>query len=583
LAAILAADVVGYSRLIEADEEGTRARLRSLHAELIQPRIVADGGRIVKTTGDGILVEFPSAVAAVRNALAVQSAMAGRNAELPEEQRLVFRVGINLGDVIVEADDIHGEGVNVAARLESLCEPGALYVSGTVHDHVEGKLAADFDDLGEQTVKNISRPVRVYRVRDEGGQPSTSSREDVSMPPTDKPSIAVLPFENMSGDPEQEYFSDGVSEDLITALSRIHWFFVTARNSSFSYKGTSPDVREVAEQLGVRYVLEGSVRKAGNRVRITAQLIDGTSGNHVWAERYDREIGDVFDLQDEMTEKIVAAIEPAISKAEIQRSRSKRPESLDAWDLCQRGWWHRYRNREEDYVEAIRYFEQALEKDPEFVSALAGMADALSYQVVFSFVDETRTQVERAIGYGRKAVEIDEDDPIAHLSLGRAYLAGMQYENGIRSIRNALRLNPYFAAAQYSLGGLYIVSGRFEEGIEAIRRFMTLSPQDVMIGPAYSRLAQAYLGMKDYEKVVVNAEEAFRYAVQAHWPGKSYLVSALGHLGREDDARRAIEELGELKPGITVGWIAGQELPISMGRDQMDDYLEGLRKACLPE
>ena len=399
----------------------------------------------------------------------------------------------------------------------------------------------------------------------------------------EKPSIAVLPFDNLSGDLDQEYFSDGITEDIITALSRIRWFFVTARNSSFSYKGTSPDVRRVARELGVRYVIEGSVRRSDNRVRISAKLVDGSTGNHVWVERYDGEVGDVFDLQDEMTEKIVGAVEPAITKAEIQRSKSKRPDNLDAWDLCQRGWWHRYRNRREDYVEALKFFGRALEKDPEFGSALAGMADALSYEVVFSFADEPAAQIEGAIHFGRRAVEIDDEDPIAHLSLGRAYAAGRQFESAIQAFRNALRLNPYFAAALYSLGTIYIVTGRLDEGIDAIRKSIALSPQDPFIGPSYARLAQAFLAMKDYEKAVENAEEAFRCPVQPHWPGKSYLVSALGHLDRHNEAKRAIEELLHLSPGITVGWVRSQDLPISMGRDCREDYLEGLRRAGLPE
>ena len=309
LAAILAADVVGYSRLMEADEAGTRARVRSLHSELIDPRIAADGGRIVKTTGDGILVEFGSAVDAVQNALAIQSAMAGRNTELPEEQRLVFRVGINLGDVIIEEDDIHGDGVNVAARLEGLCEPGEVYVSGTVRDHVEGKLAAAFDDLGEQTLKNISKPIHVYRVSAGSGETAVASDEPVGAPSLpDRPSIAVLPFENMSGDSEQDYFADGIAEDIITALSRFRWFFVIARNSSFTYKGRNVDVRQVGRELGTRYVLEGSVRKGGNRLRITTQLIEAITGNHLWAEKYDGALEDVFDLQDQITEGVVGAV-----------------------------------------------------------------------------------------------------------------------------------------------------------------------------------------------------------------------------------------------------------------------------------
>ncbi len=316
LAAILVADVVGYSRLIEADEEGTRSRLRSLHSELIDPRIEADGGRIVKTTGDGVLVEFPSAVDAVRNALAINGAMAARDANLPEDRRIQFRIGINEGDVIVEGDDIHGEGVNVAARLETMCEPGEVYVSGTVHDQVAGKRLAAFDDLGEQTVKNISKPVRVYRVRPGAGEPGQS--DDAADAPSlpDRPSIAVLPFDNLSGDPEQEYFADGMAEDIISGLARIRWLTVIARNSSFSYKGQSPDVRKVGQDLAVRYVLEGSVRKAGDRVRIAAQLIEAETGGHLWADRFDGSLVDVFDLQDQITAGVVAAIEPSVRLAE---------------------------------------------------------------------------------------------------------------------------------------------------------------------------------------------------------------------------------------------------------------------------
>ena len=440
-----------------------------------------------------------------------------------------------------------------------------------------------FHDLGSQEVKNIAEPVHAFEIRATTADGGVSDATEPALALPDKPSIAVLPFDNIGNDEEQEYFADGITEDLITALSRIHSFFVTARNSSFSYKGQSPDIRQVADDLGVRYVLEGSVRKAGRRVRITSQLIDGTTGNHLWAERYDREIGDVFDLQDEMTEKIVGAIEPAISKSEIQRSRLKRPDNLDAWDLCQHGWWHRYRNRREDYVSARSFFERAIEKDPEFVSALAGLADTLAYEVVFSFAEEPAAQVERAIDLGRRAVEFDDEDPVAHLSLGRAYLAGRQFENGIRALREALRLNPYFAAAQYSLGGLYIVTGRFLEGIDAIRKMIALSPQDLFMGPSYARLAQAFLALKDYEKAVENAEEAFRCPVQPHWPGKSYLVSALGHLGRQGEAMQAIEELQGLVPGITISWVRSRDLPISMGQDFTEDYLDGLRKAGLPE
>lgn len=583
LAAILAADVVGYSRLMENDEAGTLARLRVLRAEQIDPRIAADGGRIVKTAGDGVLVEFPSAIDAVRNAISVQEAVRRNGTDEPENQQIRFRIGINVGDVIVDGDDIHGDGVNLAARLEALCDPGEVFVSGTVYDQAAGKLAATFEDLGVRTVKNIARPVRVYRARarsaDTGGGVGPQSMPGVP----DKPSLAVLPFTNMGGDPEQEYFSDGITEDLIAALSRIHWFFVTARNSSFSYKGTSPDIRQVARDLGVRYVLEGSVRQAGGRVRITAQLIDGATGNHVWAERYDRELGDVFDLQDEMTEKIVGAIEPAITKTEIQRSNAKRPDNLDAWDLCQRGWWHRYRVRQVDAVKARELFERAIEADPGFVSAYAGLADVLSYEVIFAFVDDPKPQAERAVQLARRAVEIDDEDPIAHLTLGRAYMVSEQLENAIDEFRKSLQLNPYFAAAHYALGHAYILTGRLQDGIDAVRKAMSLSPQDIWMGPFHARLAQAFLAMKDYVQAKENAEAAFRCSTPPNWPGKSYLVSALGHLALQAEAKQELEELLRMKPGLTIGWIGS--LPQSflpMGREFMEDYLEGLRKAGLP-
>ncbi len=312
LAAILAADVVGYSQLMEADEEGTRARLRSLYSELIHPRIAADGGRIVKTTGDAVLVEFGSAVDAVRNALDIQGAMHRRNADVPEGIRIEYRAGLNVGDVIVEGDDIHGDGVNVASRLEGLCAPGEVYVSGTVHDHVEGKLAASFEDLGEQTGKNLAKPVRVYRVSPVAETVSVAAIASEVDKMFDRPALAVLPFDNLTRDPEQEYFSDGLTEDIITALSMWRTFPVIARNSTFTYKGRAVKVQEVARELGARYIIEGSVRKAGDRVRVVVQLIDGETGHHLWAERYDRQIDEIFALQDEITERIATTVAPEL-------------------------------------------------------------------------------------------------------------------------------------------------------------------------------------------------------------------------------------------------------------------------------
>jgi TolB-like protein/class 3 adenylate cyclase len=323
LAAILAADVAGYSRLMGADEEGTLERLKALRRELLDPKIAEHHGRIVKTTGDGVLVEFASVVDAVRCAVAVQQAMPDRDIGLAAESRIELRIGINLGDVIVEGDDLYGDGVNIAARIEALADAGGVLVSNTVHDHVRDRLPFVFEDLGEQQVKNIARPVRVYRVRDLGAGANSPSAPALPLP--DKPSIAVLPFANMSGDPEQEYFADAMVEEIITALSRIRWLFVIARNSSFTYKGQNVDVKQVGRELGVRYVIEGSVRKAAGRVRITVQLIDATAGAHLWADRFDGSLEDVFDLQDQVAVSVAGVIEPALQAAETARSAARRP------------------------------------------------------------------------------------------------------------------------------------------------------------------------------------------------------------------------------------------------------------------
>ena len=356
LSAILAADVVGYTRLMKADEAGTHARLKAVRSDIVDPKIAECGGRIVKTTGDGMLVEFTSAVEAVRGAVEVQEKMAAEGGDIR------FRVGVNIGDIIIEADDIFGDGVNLAARLEAAAPEGGVLISAAVHDHVAGKIAASFSDGGEQSFKNVSKPVQVWRWQPDGA--SVSEAPPLALP--DKPSIAVLPFNNMSGDPEQEYFSDGITEDIITALSKFRWFFVTARNSTFAYKGQSPNIPQVARELGVQYVLEGSVRKAGNRVRITGQLIDALSGNHIWAERYDRELVDIFELQDEITSAITGAVAPELADTLRARSVQKAPESLDAWDLHNRAMWHLYRFNKEDAAAAEELFERAIAADPSF-------------------------------------------------------------------------------------------------------------------------------------------------------------------------------------------------------------------------
>ncbi len=370
LAAILAADVAGYSRLIEADEEGTLDRLKALRAEIIDPKIAGHHGRIVKTTGDGLLVEFASVVDALRCAAEVQAAMAERGASLPPDRRIEFRIGINVGDIVVEDGDIFGDGVNVAARLEGLAEPGGICVSARVQEDAAGRLDLAFEDMGEQALKNIARAVRVYRVSAAAGLASTRAGYGPTLP--DKPSIAVLPFANMSGDAEQEYFADGMVEEIITALSRIRWLFVIARNSSFTYKGQAADVKQVGRELGVRYVLEGSVRKAAGRVRITAQLIDALMGTHLWADRFDGSLEDVFEIQDKVASSIAGVIEPALQAAETARSSGRPTADLTAYDLYLRACavWPSARQ----IPEALRLLEQAIERDQRYGPALAWAA-----------------------------------------------------------------------------------------------------------------------------------------------------------------------------------------------------------------
>ena len=375
LTAILAADVAGYSRLMGLDEEGTLAGLKTLRREVADPKIKEHRGRIVNTTGDGLLSEFASVVDAVRCAVEVQREIAARNTGVQADRRIDFRIGINLGDIMIDENDIFGDGVNVAARLEALAEPGGICVSRVVRDQVRDKLAISFEDMGEQQVKNIARPVRAYRavLAERADRPSIPSETASPRILPDRPSIAVLPFNNVSGDPEQEYFVDGITEDIITALSKWSWFLVIARNSAFAYKGKSVDLKDIGRDLGVRYVLEGSMRRAGQRVRISSQLIDIATGTHLWAERYDRELTDIFAVQDDITSRVVAAIEPALSRAEAQRVIAKRPEHMGAWDYCQRGFWHVHKGTRADGATAYGLFKQALALDPHLADAHLGL------------------------------------------------------------------------------------------------------------------------------------------------------------------------------------------------------------------
>ena len=510
LAAILAADVVGYSRLIENDEEGTRARLRSLHSELIDPKIESDSGRVVKATGDGILVEFSSAVDAVRNALDLQGALRRRNADVSKDVRIEFRVGINVGDVIVEGDDIHGDGVNVAARLESLCQPGEVYISGTVYDQVMGKLAASFEDLGERTVKNIAKPVRIYRALLGPDHEQQFEPQIFDAPPLfpDQPSIAVLPFQNMSGDLEQEFFSDGITEDIITTLSKIPELQVIARNSTYVHKGHAVKVSEIGRDLGVEFVLEGSVRASNNRLRITAQLIETNSDRHVWAERYDRDVSDLFALQDEIANEIAIALQVNLSEGDQARLRRRQTNSLEAWECFVRGSQGVVSATRAKYDEARELLERAVSLDPKFAIAWVKLA-SLHWQVARAYWTDTPDRsLEKAADYLQRALAIDETLPDAHAYLGLVYLIQRRFEDAIAAGERAIDLGANTAEAYVILAHTLSLAGKPSDALALLERATRLYRfyPDHMLGV----LALCYRMLGRYEEAIALDTERLR-------------------------------------------------------------------------
>ncbi len=583
LAAILATDMVGYSRLMEADEAGTIARQKAHRKELIDPKIAEHKGRIVKSTGDGLLVEFASVVDAVQCAADVQAGMAEREAEVPQEQRIQYRVGINLGDIVIDGDDILGDGVNVAARLEGQAEPGGVCISGVVHQSVEGKLDLTFEDLGEQKVKNIKRPVRVYRVLMDGrgaGAAGTAADTGPALELPDKPSIAVLPFQDMSAGKDQEYFADGIAEDIITGLSRNRRVFVIARNSTFTYKDKSVDVKRVSQELGVRYVLEGSVRKARSRVRITAQLVDATTGNHVWAERYDRELVDIFAVQDEITQNIVAAIGPELVSAEMQRARRKDPNSLDAWECTMRARWHGDRLTRVDNEETRRLALRAIELDPGAAPGFNILAYTHVLDSLYGWSESRPQSISDAYEAAQKAVALDDRDADAHTALGTANWMLRRFDDAVGSLETAIDLDPNFALAHGSLGGVLAYTGRTDEAAERLATAMRLSPRDP------HRFWWLYWrGLADFmEERHDEAAEWVRKALRINpdFPsGHRLLAVVYVRMGRIDEARAALDQYLRLVPGQTVETVR-TELLFKRPED-LERVLDDLRKAGLPE
>jgi TolB-like protein/class 3 adenylate cyclase len=581
LAAIWAGDVAGYSRLMGVDEEGTLRQLKAHRKELVDPKVTEHRGRIVKTTGDGLLVEFVSVVDAVRCAVDIQRGMIERNASVPADKRIEFRIGINVGDIIIDGDDIFGDGVNVAARLETLADPGGIMVSSVVHDQVRDKLSFGFDDMGEQSVKNIARPIGVHRVSlaetaplAAAQSPTTASKSEPAS--SNRPSIAVLPFANMSGDPEQEYFADGISEDIITGLSKLRWFFVIARNSSFTYKAKAVDVKRAARELGVRYVLEGSVRKGGNRVRITAQLIDAATGNHIWADRYDGDLTDVFALQDEITKKVVAAIEPKLLEAEGIRSQNRSPEDLGAWDMVIHANSLFWRLTKPEGEAAIAILRKAVERYPDYAPAHSMLAFAMLTSRLLGWT-LVAPQVKEVATLAARAAELDDSDPWAHLALGYAAHMMRRTDDAAREYQRAIDLNPNFAAAHGYLGYTLAMAGRPDEAIGYLEQAIRMSPHDPQNAIFNNGLAVVHFLANRYAEAISCARKAIQQRDGVTAAHRIY-VASLAQAGQIEEARLALQYLRELMPNISIAWCE-QHVPYAPG--PMAKFLDGLRKAGL--
>ena len=570
LVAVLSADVAGYSRLMGDDEEGTLARL-SAYREIFDGLIAGHDGRVVGSAGDSILAEFASPVEALRCAVEAQGELGTRNDELPEGRRMRFRIGINLGDVMVKGDDIFGQGVNVAARLDGLARPGGICISGSVYDQVSSTLDLGYEDLGPQSVKNIAEPVRTYRI-----ETAPAAATEAPMEPPEKPSIAVLPFENMSGDPEQEYFSDGITEDIITDLSKISALFVIARNSSFTYKGKTATVGQVSRELGVRFVLEGSVRKAANRVRINAQLIDGTTGGHVWAERYDRELEDIFAVQDEVTREIVSALELKLTADEQERLSAKGTDNLDAYDHFLRGRELVWRLTREGTAQARPLLERAIELDPDFAPAFATLAVAHVSDYVNRWSEAPERSLDRAHELAQRAVELDESDPSAHYALGVVLIWIRDHEASIAHSQRALTLDPNFAPAYSSLGNALQYAGRFEEALALFDKALRLDPlyPDIILhfqGHSHFMLGRYKEAAATLRRRLIRNPDSDVSRV--------LLAACYGHLGRFEEARAEWAEALRVNPDYSLEQ-KRRILPYKNPAD-FDRITEGLKKAGL--
>jgi TolB-like protein/class 3 adenylate cyclase len=588
LAAVLAADVVGYSRLMGLDEEGTLAQLKAARKAIVDPALASHRGRIVKTTGDGMLVEFASAVDAVRSSLEVQRSMAERNAAVPLDQRIEFRIGIHVGDIIFDDNDIFGDGVNIAARLEGISEPGGVCMSDDAYRQVRGKVEIAYDDMGPQPLKNIAEPVRAWRVRLGGQigskvQSGSLAGQAPALALPDKPSIAVLPFQNMSGDPEQDYFADGMVEDIITGLSRSKSLFVIARNSSFTYKGKAVDIKQVGRELGVRYVLEGSVRKAGNRVRITGQLVNAETANHIWADRYDSTLEDIFDLQDRVTTSVIGAIAPQLEWAEIARAQRKPTESLQAYDYYLRALASFYRFTPEANIEALKLTRTANNLDPDYAApfALGATCYVQRWGFGWNIADaEDETEARRLT---RRALELGKDDPLVLALAGQALgLFIGELQEGSALLARAISLDPNLAAARFWNGYVQLYLGDGDAAIEQFQIGIRMSPLDPRIYLAQNGIAAAHFSAGRYEdgslwaKIAVHQNPNF---VAAHHT----LMACHAMAGRVEEARQAWAVARQIDPTQRLSTVLSKRYRLRRSKDIIQRYAEAFRIVGMPE
>jgi TolB-like protein len=575
LSAILAADIAGYSRLMGQDETATVRDLKG-HQAAILPLVGRHGGRIIDTAGDGILAEFPSVIGATACAVEIQRVMTARNEEVPEPRRMLFRIGINLGDVIHDETRIYGDGINIAARLEGLAEPGGVLVSQAVHDQVRDRLDLAFEDLGERELKNIARPVRVFRLRtpaESKGAPAPGA----ALPLPDKPSIAVLPFSNMSGDPEQEHFADGIAEDILTGLARLRWLFVIARNSSFTYKGRHVDVRQVGRELGVRYVLEGSVRKAGNRIRITGQLIEAETAAHLWAERYDRALDDVFAVQDEITDSVIGCIQPQVYAAEHERARRKPPQRLDAWESFVRGMFLYSQHSDAGTREALAVLARAVELDPGYAQAHGLRAVCLVWRAFQGWEERAMAFAQAAEGADR-AVACDPGELWAHLARGFLAVARRHDSEAVAAVSRAIEVSPNFAYAHGLLGATHALGGRPDQAMECIDRGVRLSPRDIFGDEYQLYYAFAHFQAGRYAEAAAAAELAIQQRAGHPVP---HIMAAASHglAGEIDRAARAVTQLTNLVPGVSAADL--EESFVYCRQEDRTRLARGLRAAGL--